>query len=612
MKRKLSIIIILVILLLPTTIFASSGSLSSVESMATINSDGTVKIEQLWKYDDSNVSQGTEHYINLRAKYSNDYYVGDEETITDYKVYLDGEPLEFVENWNVNGTFEDKVGKYGIMEKGNSVELCFGISKYEQNDFKIEYLVHNAIKETTEGEKYLHWTFTPTNLDPNPSSLSAIIETGDAFFIDKVYGFNYEGNVVFDNLDKKDKVIATMNEGTYSANTALNIFAILKDEEDLIKNTKPTGQSLDNKVTQVFEGSDYNISEFYEDVDNKERDSIMKNSEETIPQELTIVMIIGFSLVTLLFAIFTLAGPIIFIVFIIYIIRGMQDLFSIVRNVDAEQKKLWRETKDYYRRDEPDEVEDIYPLFQLTIGIPRIRQNVLLYFISKWTSEGVFEYRSSSEIESGFFRRKSSITTFKIHEYKLDKDASLLEKDLFSKFYELVDIHGTLDTKTLEKLKIRELEAIFKQHEEVYKERLIKKGYAVIIDKNPELTEAGIEAVNQHAGLRNFLRDFTLIHEREAGEIKLWDYYFHMAALYGLAEVFKKQLDSIPNLDINNRQTYNRYYGAAGASSLNRSISKTVSSSYSSYTSRSSGGGGGSSSGGGGGSSGGGSGGGTR
>lgn len=612
MRRKLNIvaIAILIILLLPfNTVFAANGSLNSIENKAFVNSDGTVNIEQIWEYDDRQVD-GTEHFVDLKVLYSNNGSIGNDETITDYKVYLDDQLLEFKDNWNVGDSFEEKAGKYGIVEKGGSVELCFGITNYEINSFRIEYTVHNAIKETTDGAKYLHWTFTPDELNPNPQNLNATIETNDNITIDKVYGFNYEGQVNFDDMEKKDKITATMNEGSYSTNTVLNIFTLLKDDNNLITNTRLTGETLENKITQIFEGSDYDISDFHGET-QKETNSIIK---ENSGEPLTIIQIImsffnlGFAILT--FAIMSLTGPIIFVIIGFSIFKMIKIQTAILSDIPSEQRKLWS-TKDFYRREEPEEITDFFPILELVTSTPNIRQNILLYFISKWTSEEVFQYINSSEEKTGLLTKKTVNMTFKLDENKLDINASDLERKLFSKFAKLTH-SDILNTKDLDKLKISELESIFAKYKSSYKANLKEKGYVIGDNKEARLNETGVEIVNQHVGLKNYLRDFTLIHEREASEIKLWDYYFHMAAFYGLTDVFKKQLDKLPNLDMNDKQTYNKYYGSTGTGALNKNISKKMASNYSSYTSRSSGGGGSSSRGGGGGSSGGGSRGGTR
>jgi len=613
--QKISItVMFLIILLIPNIVFASNGDLNSVSNKAIINPDGTVSIEQIWEYDDTNVSSGTEHFINLRIKYSNGDNIGEEEAITNYKVSLDNQPMEFVENWDIDNSFNDKQGKFGVINKGDSIELCFGITKHDHNRFKVEYVVHNAIKETSDGKKYFHWTFTPTDLDPKPYDLSAIIQINGNFAIDKIYGFNYNGQVKFEDMNKKDKVIARMDPGTYNSNTALNVFALFKDDSNVIMNTKLTKQTLDNKIAQIFAGSDYDISEFNKEA-QQESGSIATNgsldsNEFTGP--IAVLIVIGVAFISLFTIVITFASPVLMVIAIISIANKMQYNRSIMRDVSKEQKKIWLKDRTFYRREEPEEIVGFLPVLDTIIHTPNMRKNILLYFISKWTSEGVFEYLDSTEEKGGILKARSTTVTFKIHKYRLSTVASNLELALFYRFSELAFSNNILNTKNLNKLRIGEIEKIFKDYEKNYKEGLANKGYVVGKNKEASITESGIEVINQHVGLKNFLRDFTLINEKEASEIRLWDYYFHMAALYGMADVFKKQLDKLPNLSLDARQAYNNHYGPTGTGVLNKNISDKITSSYSSYMSRNSGGGGSSSSGGGGGSSGGGSGGGTR
>ena len=53
-------------------------------------------------------------------------------------VYTESKP------WNVGGTFADKAYKYGINPISDGVELCWGISKYGNNQyiFRLALLPH--------------------------------------------------------------------------------------------------------------------------------------------------------------------------------------------------------------------------------------------------------------------------------------------------------------------------------------------------------------------------------------------------------------------------------------------------------------------------------------
>lgn len=140
------------------------------------------------------------------------------------------------------------------------------------------------------------------------------------------------------------------------------------------------------------------------------------------------------------------------------------------------------------------------------------------------------------------------------------------------------------------------------------KEGYIEKTYYrrfLVKRKNLDPTDKGIELYERLIMFYNYLKDYSLIREREADEVKIWDYYMIYAALFGISvEVFKNLKEIYPDYETRSVYTY---------SSLNftNNLSTTMTSS-SGADFYSSGGGGSTSMGGGGGSFGGGSGGGSR
>ena len=54
-----------------------------------------------------------------------------------------------------------------------------------------------------------------------------------------------------------------------------------------------------------------------------------------------------------------------------------------------------------------------------------------------------------------------------------------------------------------------------------------------------------IEEVKQLAGLRKYLKDFTLVNERHVKEVALWKDYLVYASLFGIAEQVMKDMQAI-------------------------------------------------------------------
>lgn len=567
--------------------------LNDIKVEAKINQDGTIDIKQKWSFDDS-TTDGTEHYINLNASFGEQAAKSGSESITNYKVFRNGKEMKFMDSWDVNASFKEKAGKFGVIPiTDEELELTFGITEKTKNDFVIQYKVHNAIKETNDGYKYMHWTFLPTDINPQPNNMSAHIDIEGNLEIDKIYGFNYKGDIVF----KDDKsALATMNEGAYTSQSTLNIFTLINDKDGLLK-TSSVAMSMQEKIDEMFEGSDYNPELFFEEDSGVAQNKANKRQDfiEVIFNIITsafVPVIVGITILGVLIGVFKNG-------------KNRQLINSLS---DDEKKKL--KDKEFYYRDKPDNIILYSSLLKHTDISRDINENILAYFIAKWTSDDVFRFIEEGVYKEGLFRKSKGVK-FKVI-YSNLKSSSELEGDLFGEFYRLADGERMINTIELRKMDMSNIAKILSKHEKEVPKLLIKENYAVQPHKEPmSFTDEGKDILFQHLGLKNYLKDFTLINERSASEIELWDYYFHMASFYGIADEFKEQL-KLAKVDMGEDSMYNRYYGTRGSGLLVSQASRTVSDTYTSHMRRSSGGGGSSSSGGGGGSSGGGSGGGTR
>lgn len=114
-------------------------------------------------------------------------------------------------------------------------------------------------------------------------------------------------------------------------------------------------------------------------------------------------------------------------------------------------------------------------------------------------------------------------------------------------------------------------------------------------------TETGMEEAIQTAGLKKYLKDYTLIHDREAIEVELFEEYLMCAQIFGIADkVIKEFKDLYPDvIEQSNFKSYERInflYVCSNSGIRSASSARAAAENYS-------GGGGGFSSGGGGGGS---------
>lgn len=202
---------------------------------------------------------------------------------------------------------------------------------------------------------------------------------------------------------------------------------------------------------------------------------------------------------------------------------------------------------------------------------------------------------------------------FVINEWKAD--AQLANRKLLESIYTLFK-HAAGDNQVLDPHELTNYMESEKHWSEVYS--FVNILHEIHLDS----LSANKTEVNHLLGLKKFLKDFTLIDEREVQEVTLWKDYMVWATLFGIASTVVKQMEKInPEYfkmdDIASQLAYTvmqpevtKVFANATASAYYRDISDSASSSGGSR--RSSGGGGHASRGGGGGHRGGGSGGGIR
>ena len=75
------------------------------------------------------------------------------------------------------------------------------------------------------------------------------------------------------------------------------------------------------------------------------------------------------------------------------------------------------------------------------------------------------------------------------------------------------------------------------------------------------LTETGKQKFLELIGFRKFLKEFTIINEREARDVGLWGDYLSYAALFGIADEVAEQFKELVPDFFTNPQAYG-YYGA--------------------------------------------------
>lgn len=616
-KKLWLLLAMLMIFLIPTSLYATepqeylfpenlegiSNNIKSIDTRARIDEHGDMYVSQDWLFNDSE-TDGTEHYIPFSKANLNGV------KLSNLKVYRNEQLMDRVD-WDVDGMFEEKSGNYGIHETDTDIEFCFGITqKTDNNLFTVEYKVDNAVEKTEVGDYFLHWTFVNDSLSSEVAKVRTTIETPNG--ANKIFGFGYSGVMVYSSTDP-NKVIMETYAGDDGVYTSINKqIALVELKEAPFENARELDITTQEKYETAFDGSNYKLSDldantdkvYDKDVKGKPVNEIEGYTVSKTTQNTQSNSDSGFPWWKIMPVIHSLI-PIIFVGIGIGAYKKSKLIKGYKSGITGEEK---RET--YFREEPKDTTEEIIP-FLMEEGLVEKglgdKANIITYYFVKWFNEGqirIFETEKKTLLGSKTVVEIDVSKPFEI------ENAGEYEIKLYNYFN---DDFGTkpISDKALKNLNWAKIESfttgILRIDEDEYNKYLVKE------DKKSTITPEGREIVLQHFGLRNFLKDFTLMDERKIQEVKLWNYHLELATLYGIADEVYKQIKLHP--DIVQTSSGNIYNGDEYRTiMLLNALSHNISSGRNSYVQaqRSSGSGGSSSFGGGFGGSGGGSGGGTR
>lgn len=577
MKRYLKIFLILLfgLFILGFNKNVEANSISKISMDIYIDNNGEATITEVW---DCYNNQGTEAY--------HPYYNLGSSEIKNLTVSESGKTYTTLSTWETSGSLSDKAYKCGINKISNGVELCWGISQYGSHKYTVQYTITNFIAELTDSQM-LYWTFIPYDFSTSIGSVYIKVHTN--FNIPDsvgVWGYGNYGGTAY----VYDGYIEMQSDGNLDTNEYMTMLV------QFPSNSFYTSNSLNHDFNYYL---------------NMAEEGSTKYNEKSIGIGTIIIGILAM-LMNLL--------PIILIIIII-LLAGKNSASSKL-NFGAEGKKMPSDLQ--YYRDIPCK-KDIFRAYYIGYhyGLLKNKTDILGAIILKWMKDSIIRVEQK---ESGMIFKKEN-TVIILNETNPDMIENKQEKAIFQMLYE-ASKDGVLENKEFEKWCNKSYSRILRWFDNILdqqQDKLVGEGLITKEEKTdfkifksttytttPELKQEAIEM----AGLKKYLKDYTLIKDREAIEVVMFEEYLIYAQIMGIAkEVAKEFKDLYPEIiEQSNFSSYDNIIfinvcAAQGISKAQRakSVAEARASSYSS-------GGGGFSSGGGGGGSfgGGGSGGGFR
>ena len=457
-----------------------------------INKDGSADIESIMDFEPS---KGTEYFVPINN-------LGKSE-IVNFKVseIKNGKevPYESLESWNTKKTREEKAKKSGVVKTDKGYELCFGFGEYQRKTFILRYRVTNFIKLLKDSDM-IYWQFVNKGLSAAPGEVKLTITKGEGSFDNtnsKIWAFGNKGTIEFSD----GKIVFNSLTGLTSSNYVTVLVQLNKGDIT-------SGETIDKDFSYykdlAFKGSDY----------TKKADKKSSNK------------------------IFYVAGGIIVAIVVLAKIFGK-------KKSNGYQKG---DFKGEYYRDIPE--KEWWKLSDILedIGFDGQESVIRAYFL-KWIQEKILIPVTE---EKGLIFKKDTLA-LKIKSGFNNDFEEKVERKLFAMFAGAAGADGILqenefsdyleDTDNQE-----EFESIEEDLEELSNEYASKND---LFEKSSKgkyshtYSEKGKEFTAKLVKNYNYLKDFSLLSEREISEIKVWKNLLIYATLYDVADEVEKQLKKL-------------------------------------------------------------------
>lgn len=509
MKQKIAVIIVafLCAALLCTPALAASR-VPEMELDVTLRPDGSAHITQVWATD---TDEGTEFYLGCRDS----GYL----TITDFSVSDQNGPYAYVEGWDVDASFEEKANRCGILETGEGVELCWGVSEYGENRYTIEYVLHDLVGSYSDADGFNHRFVDEMSFFPTDVALTIRNEDGTPLTdeICDIWAFGFDGQIQFE-----DGVIRAWSEAPLESGAHMTVMVAL--EKGVLSPRRAVEDSFETVKERALVGSDYGDSE----------DAAWDDEPLTAGD-------------VLLFAAIILAA----VLFILLLV-------AVIITAGRAKRKRRMEQAGYFR-DAPND-GDLNVTYQLGRCSGLCEEDALLgAYLMRLISQGCLESTDDS-IDAEPVRLRLSHGP---------QSGNVYDDALYTILEAAAGSDGVLDPNELERYcgqNYIPLSRFMESCERSGKQTLIRSGClkGAVLGNDKDLTKKGQQELDEVYGLKHFLLDFSLIHERGVKEAVIWQDYMVYALMLGIADKLEAQIqelypDQFPQL--NQYHRYVRYTG---------------------------------------------------
>ncbi len=511
MKKYFSLLLVIMLTfpLLITSGDAAAEKIRSIDVDVILETDGTAKITQKW---DVATYSGTEFFIPIT-------YLRDME-IENFKVSDDtGREFEFVENWDVKAGLEDKAFKYGINEVYNGVELCWGKGSYGSHVFIVSWDYKNAVRSFIDYDGF-NIRFINDRMNPSPESISIKLSKPGVDLTREntaIWAFGYRGNLVFSD----DGTVIGKSRRALKKDEYMNI--MMRFDKGIFNSETIHGSKFENFKNMAMEGAS-------------------RYNEEYFNKAAIYFFTISFFII---------------LIWLIFYFNGRQSKITTFYNGNRvnllprniPMKSSFRNVD--YSRDLPFESDLITIYYTGRIFYyTKSFGDLIAAFLLKWIKDDNLLPIKKSRQDGSVLNENSKLNLEIIKEPEF---SSVTERDIWKIIAKAAGDDRILQEKEFENYAKKEFAEISSWINFAVTEgglKFLELGGLEIIEDNRKtkqtrLNDTGMSFIRSVIGFRKFLKDFTIINEREVIEATLWDDYLIIATVIGMGNEIRKQMESL-------------------------------------------------------------------
>ena len=463
-----------------------ANEMRSIDMNVFIDENGNANVTETWQYYSDSGTECYHSYKNLGNSKIKNLIVSDD--VMTYEI-LDG--------WDVNGSFDDKKYKCGISNTSDGIEICWGISEYGNKEYVVNYVITNFVSELNDSQM-AYWELIPQGTAPQEASITIWSELDYEDTL-PVWGYGNYGGFCY----VADGKIEMKSDGAL-------------DDDEYMTILVKFSNGMFNCVEKIDEDFEY----YYDlSVENAE-----KYQEDDVTGTLAVII---FFMITVFTFILSIA------------------VISMQENVKVEKSAIKSMKSAPLYRDIPcngnvERAFYISALYKLTKKDADLFGALLL----KWLKMDLISIQPD-------LRGKKKAIVLKNTGDSNDFD-SQKEKEIYN-MMKVASKDDVLSQGEFEKWCNKNYNKIFKWLENVKKEEideLVKEGKITKLKKNKYQAESTLtKDAMELAGLKNFLKEYTLIKERTPIEVKMFEEYLIYAQIFGIAkEVQKAFKDLYPDI----------------------------------------------------------------